>query len=164
MHKEIKRNNWSRFCKKFSQDNQYRQATIYCNEGNGFQMNLGSDYPLLGIVIEKKGRYIDGVQLLAGRGDADLVAEPVFSIKQPKQIAVTSDESGTIQSLEISSKDGSTMRVDFQGEAAVDQQRALVQKVAYSLFSQHGNSNGRDFDDWLEAEQRVKRTEQAMNS
>ena len=41
-----------------------------------------------------------------------------------------------------------------QGRATVD--RDEVARVAYALYEQRGRADGRDFDDWLNAERIVK--------
>lgn len=159
MMKEVKRNGWSRFCKKFSSDNQYRTARLSRGSDTGFEVYLGASYPFLGILIEKKGRLIDGIQLVAGRGDYDMVLDPVASLKDPSKMVIHTDEQGQDSCLEIHSKDGELFRLDLEGGKERSHYYALVEKVAYNLFERRGAASGSDWNDWLAAENKVKEAE-----
>jgi hypothetical protein len=158
MSDEIKRNNWSRFLKRFNSANQFRptELTIKRNgeETAGIPMS-----PFMGVALHKKGRFIDGVQFFTGKWNPDTVAEPVITIDKPSQIWIEKDQDGCDNRLRVRSNDGTEARLKMQGEKQPEQERWLVEKVAYSMYEHRGCRHGDHEDDWLEAEHRVKQAE-----
>lgn len=159
MKNEVKRNNWSRFVKQFNSANQFRSTRLSIrytgNDKTGF-VPMG---PFMGLSLSKKGRLIDGIQFLAGSWNPDAVVEPVITIKGPSQIKLEKDEDGRDRHLIIHSQDGTEARLELQGEQQFEQERHLVEKVAYSMFEHRGCSHGNDAGDWFEAEQKIRETE-----
>ena len=156
MKTEIKRNNWTRFCKKFNQSNQYRQATVSIKDKNKKEIALEQNMPLLGIAITKKGRLIDGIDLFTDRHNADI---PTLSVKQLSRIILEKDREGTDHCLIIESKDGTRADVLLNGQRDPRTYHNFVEKLAYSYYEQRGYSPGNDQDDWKQAEQKIKETE-----
>jgi hypothetical protein len=162
MEREIRRNEWSKFCRRFSSDNRYRAATVRYGKNGRDELRLGPDSPLIGMAVGKRGRQIDSIQLIAGCGDGDSVALPLVSIRQPTKMLLQNDDGGRAQSLIVESGDGTGMTIRMDSDREPAQQRLLVEKVAYSLWQRRGSANGQDFDDWLEAEARVRAAEEAV--
>ncbi|MCK4858433.1 MAG: DUF2934 domain-containing protein [candidate division Zixibacteria bacterium] len=160
MKQEIKRSGWSRFCKRFSFGNQYRHTRISGTVSG--EVELGHSYPFLGITLEKKGRQIGAIQVLAGRGDAQQVMEPVVSIKQLAKMVLEKDSKGNASRLLLQSKDGTTVNIDLYGDKEPSQHRSLIERVAYSMHERRGSAIGDDWNDWLEAEKRVKEAERQL--
>jgi len=156
MKTEIKRNNWTRFCKKFNQSNQYRQATISIKDKNKNEIALEQNLPLLGISITKKGRIIDGIDLFTDRHNANV---PTLSVKQLSRILLEKDKDGIDNRLIIESKDGSRADVLLNGQRDPRLYHNFVEKLAYTYYEQRGYSPGNDQDDWIQAEQKIKETE-----
>lgn len=160
MIKEIKRNVWSKFCKNFSSDNQYRWMSVYHadkwhDEGNSIAYS-----PFIGLSIEKKGRLIDGIRLFAGWSDPEQITHPVITIKEPEKVTVEKDSDGQDQRLIIKSKAGHETTIDLTGTKDFWQQHEFVEKIAYSLYERRGYRHGDDWGDWLKAENLVKQAEE----
>ncbi|MEA3297730.1 MAG: DUF2934 domain-containing protein [candidate division Zixibacteria bacterium] len=156
MTSEIRRNIWSRFCKKFSTSNMYRPAKLHMGEESQDKTGSTQDFPFLGMTMEKKGRLIDGFNFFAGCGDTESIAQPITSIKQPAKVVLEKDESGNDTRLTINSKDGTETTIELYGEKDPNQYRDLVGRVAYSLYEKRNYSHGNDRDDWLEAERKIR--------
>lgn len=158
MTNEIKRNTWTRFCKKFSAANQYRstQLTLSAKKSDPSSATL---MPFMGVAISKKGRMIDGVEFFAGKPHPEKVAEPVMTIQDPAKIYLEKDKNGTDCRLRIRSKDGTEACLELIGEPEPSGAHTLVEKVAYSLYEKRSFTPGSDFDDWLEAERKVQEAE-----
>lgn len=159
MEKEIKRNDWAKFCKKFSSTNQYREVKIRVRDNRKREINLIETLPFMGITLAKKGRLIDGLEIFSGRGDAEKILAPVASFKDPLKVFLKADENGYDNRLRIIGKDGSEIEVELYGEPDRNRHYWLVEKVAYSMFEKRGYTQGNDQGDWLEAERKVKEAE-----
>jgi hypothetical protein len=157
MQKEIRRNNWAQFLKKFNAANQYRTMNISIREKKN-KRTINSNMPLLGMALEKKGRLIDGVQLFTGRGDTESITERVISIKHPDKIILEKDEQGADRRILVSAGDGIEAIVEL-GDRDTTTAENLVRRVAYSMYEKRGRTPGYDLEDWLTAEKKVKNTE-----
>lgn len=160
MIKEIKRNTWSKFCKSFSSENQYRWMSVYCADKMQEQGNSIAYSPFMGLAIEKKGRLIDGIQLFAGWTDPEQITRPVLTIKDPANVTVEKDSDGQDQRLVIKSKGGLETTVDLAGTKDFWQQHEFVEKIAYTLYERRGCQHGNDWGDWLKAEDLVREAEE----
>jgi hypothetical protein len=158
MANQIKRNYWSRFFKKFNSANQYRRAKLTLTQ-DGRENGPTSIGPFMGLALHKKGRLIDGVQFLSGDWDINSVAKPVVTVREPENIWLEKDEHGRDSYLRVQSADGTEIRLDLEGEKQQEQERYLVEKIAYSMFERRGYGHGNDMGDWFEAERRVRQTE-----
>lgn len=158
MDTEIKRNTWSRFCKKFTTDNRYRPTKMSIKQrGNGeTAMEM---HPFMGIALSKKGRLIDAIQLFTGRWDPESVTEPAMTVKQPSAMRLEKDKDGRDTQLRIKSKDGTEVTLNINGEKDPQQAKQLIEKVAYAMAERRGYTPGQDMNDWLEAESRVREAE-----
>jgi len=159
MDKEIKRNTWSKFCRKFSSAKQYREVTIKFVNRRKKVINATESLPFLGLSLTKKGRLIDGFQLFTGWGDVEHVTAPVAAIKEPSQVKIGFDKDGLETSLILESEDGSRLEIEFHGERDDGRHRFLVEKVAYSMYEKRGYTPGNHESDWLEAERIVREAE-----
>lgn len=155
MSKEIKRNDWSRFCRKFNQEHQHRSVNINV-EKNG-KKSVITSRPFVGLAISKKGRLIDGLKLCTLSNNPETLYEPSAVIKDPESIKLIKDDHGFDARLVIESKDGTTTRVELNGKS---DREAGIRQVAYSLFERRGKTNGSDRQDWIEAEKRLSELEQ----
>ncbi len=154
MDKEIRRNDWSRFCKKFNVDNQFRPTTMSVkrrSEGTA-AMEMS---PFMGIALSKKGRLIDGVRFYAGRWDPEKVADPVMTVTEPASMKVEKDKDGRDVRLRIRGKDGTEVQLELMGDKNDSQTRAFIEKVAYAMYERRGYTPGNDWNDWFEAEHKV---------
>ncbi|MEZ5360170.1 MAG: hypothetical protein R3F48_15240 [Candidatus Zixiibacteriota bacterium] len=154
MAQEIKRNNWSRFCKRFSSSNQYRQTTMFLSDSTD-KKSLSFD-PFMGMTLTKKGRLIDGIRIYAGGLNPDTVLEPVVTLKDPEKILVEKTNDGQERRLNITCKDGTEVNINI---AESDEQtgfKTLTRRIAYGLFERGGYHNGNDMGDWFAAEERVR--------
>lgn len=161
MTTEIKRANWSRFCKRFNSTNQYRRATVTMKNGRK-EVEVDGDTSFMGMAISKKGRYIDGIQLFTAQTDPNKLSEPAITVKEPVKIAVEKGKEGDNDRLVIQGKDGMVARIGLDGEQDPGQHDSLVEKVAYSMYEQRGCANGNDVEDWLKAERMVRAIEQML--
>ena len=157
MTTEVKRNTWTRFCKKFNATNQLRLATVTIAPRGGQPAAVYQNTPFLGLTFTRKGRAIDGVELFTSRFDPDRLAEPVVSVKQPARIILEKDQNGADSRLTVEAKDGTVASVLLT--SVVFPEQVFVEKVAYSIYERRGHADGGHVDDWLEAERRVKQTE-----
>jgi hypothetical protein len=162
MKKEIRRNQWSRFCRQFSARNQYRPARLRVQSGGQQEQVTDETVPFLGMDVEKKGRLIDGIRIVGLGHDADALAHPLMSLKQPSEVLVESDKTGVDKRLVITAKDGSRATVDLTEGADPEIKQRLVERIAYSIYEKSGGSHGHDINHWLEAENRVVSTEKAF--
>lgn len=160
MIKEIKRNVWSKFCKSFSSDNQYRWMSVYCADKKQEEGNSIAYSPFMGLAIEKKGRFIDGIRLFAGWSDPEQITHPIITIKGPEKVTIEKDSDGQDQRLTIKSKDGFETTVDLTGTKEFRRQHDFVEKIAYTLYERRGYQHGNDWADWLKAENLVKQAEE----
>ena len=158
MANEIRRNTWTRFCKKFSAANQYRPTQLKLSTKKS-EPATATLMPFMGVAISKKGRLIDGIQFYAGRPDANVVAEPIITVKEPAKIYLEKDKNGTDSRLRIRSKDGTEVCLDMIGEQEPTQAKNLVEKIAYSIYEHRGYVPGDHTSDWLEAERKVRDAE-----
>ena len=163
MTSEIKRNYWSRFCKKFNSANQYRPAVANISPDTGKTRKVRLQ-PFLGLSLSKKGRVIDGLQLITGCADPQTIAVPGLTIKEPEKIFLEKNENGIDARLKIQSKDGTEIQLELDGSREPMQAASLVEKLAYSIFEKRGHNPGDDKDDWFEAERRVRSVETELTA
>ncbi len=162
MINEIKRNNWSRFCRKFSASNQMRPATVKLRPANREETNPCSTAPFMGLEIVKKGRLIDGVCLFVGQEDPERMNRPIVAVKRPVRMMLQKDSRGIDTYLSVEGEDGTVVRVELSGEKAPDQPQQMIAKLAYALYERRGFTPGNDLDDWLEAEMQIRQIEQQL--
>lgn len=158
MDKEIKRNDWSRFCKRFTADNQYRPTRMSVKR-RGNDTTAMEIYPFMGIALSKKGRSIDGVQFYTGCWNPESVVEPIVTVTNPANMRLEKDTLGHDTALRIRSKDGVEVCLELTGDKNVEMTRHLVEKVAYAMYECRGYGPGNDWKDWFEAEHRVHEAE-----
>ncbi|UCD94888.1 MAG: DUF2934 domain-containing protein [Candidatus Zixiibacteriota bacterium] len=156
MTKEIKRNAWSKFCRKFSSDNQFRWMKINMIDRTKNESRFAGDFPFIGLSLEKKGRLIDGLQLVAGWTDPDRVSRPILSIKDPATVMLEQEKDGTTTALKVMTRDGSEAMIHLMGARDPNW---FVEKLAYSLYERRGYEHGNDMGDWFEAEKKVRQAE-----
>jgi len=156
MTKEIKRTEWPKFCKKFNSDNQFRRMKVNVADKRHAGGQLVSESPFMGIVLEKKGRVIDGFQLFAGWASPEKVAQPVVSIKQPEKVVLEKDEKGCDSRLKVMTREGAEATIQLVGEK---NPTPFLEKLAYSIFEKRGYKHGADMADWLEAEKKIREAE-----
>jgi hypothetical protein len=159
MTTEIKRKTWSQFCKKFNATNQYRTASLRLTSKDRKTVDMDQNTPFLGLALTKTGRTIEGVALYTGKLDPERLTEPTLQIRQPEKIVVEHNGNGMDSRLVILGKDGTQASVALSGPKDLDHYRSFVQQVAYSIFERRGQSGGHDFDDWVEAEKKIKEAE-----
>ncbi|MEW5924350.1 MAG: DUF2934 domain-containing protein [Candidatus Zixiibacteriota bacterium] len=160
MKKEVKRNTWSKFCRKFSADNMLRGAKVRFNDRDKNDIQFSGEYPLMGLTVEKKGRLIDGILFYAGWTSPDKVAQPILSIKEPDEIFVEKDKDGHDIGLQVRTKNGGVAMIELGESTGSERFQSFVEKVAYSMYERRGYSHGNDMGDWFEAEKKVKEAEQ----
>jgi hypothetical protein len=160
MTKEIKRNSWSRFVKKFTSDNQYRQMTINTTDRKNQVSQTMNDSAFFGLELEKNGRLIDGFRLYTNRYDPENIPQPVISLKKPQTVKLEKDERGADNRLIVKTKEGIEATITLTGEKEEWRQRELVEKVAYSIYERRGQSHGGDRDDWQVAESLIRQAEE----
>jgi hypothetical protein len=158
MDKEIKRNEWSRFCKRFNAENQFRPTRMSVKrrtEGAAAMEVI----PFMGIALSKKGRLIDGIRFYTGRWNPENVAEPVITIVDPASMKVEKDGSGNDVKLRIKGKDGTEVQLELMGDKNDTQMRGFIEKIAYAMYERRGYMPGDDWNDWFEAEHKVHEAE-----
>ncbi len=163
MAHEIKRNYWSRFCRRFNTANQYRRTVVNTTATQGETESMPLS-PFMGVTLTRKGRTIDGIQILTGRPDPDGVMTPALTIKEPKEIFLECDQNGFDRFLRINSKDGTKARLELIGEREPNQFVTLVEQLAYSMFERRDYTQGNDKDDWFEAERKVRDAEMELTA
>jgi hypothetical protein len=159
--KEISRQTWPKFFKTFNSTNQYRQVNVSIVDKRQGESNLVSNMPFLGIKMAKEGRTVGGLRLYAGRWDSEKLNEPILSIQQPAKVLLEKNGNENDR-LRIITKDGAEAHIDLYGEKGSEQPRALVEKVAYSIYEKRGYAPGNDMGDWFQAEKILKETEEQL--
>lgn len=159
MTKEISRNNWSRFCKKFNQTNQYRRARINFKSASPEQLSIDSEHLLMGICTTRKGRLIDGIALYTGQFDSSRLSRPHVNIQNADRITLVKGKDGDDLGLKVTSRDGSILEILLAGAPDHQQQHAMIERLAYSIAEEQGFPADRDADNWLEAEHQVHQAE-----
>jgi hypothetical protein len=158
MDKEIRKTNWARFCKKFNGDNQYRYTRLSLKR-RGENTNTMEMTPFMGIALSKSGRQISSIRFFAGRWDPDKIMEPIITLDNPSEVWLTQDENGSDCGLRIRTQDGAEAKLELFGQRETALARNLVEKVAYAMYENRGYTPGNDWNDWFEAENRVKEAE-----
>ena len=161
MDKEVKRNSWSRFCKKFNSANQYRRTQLTVRRKSQDTRSLTMS-PFMGIALRKKGKVIDAVEFFVGRSNPDRIAEPMLTLADPQKMWIEETTDGRHNRLMVTAADGTEVRLELSGEPDSHQARVLVEKVAYDLYQHRGQRGGNDLTDWLEAERKVRQAESAL--
>jgi hypothetical protein len=159
MATEVKKNTWARFCKKFNVTNQYRPVTVSVRHRHENEVKVGHDVLFMGVSISKRGRFIDGLELFTAQYNPERLAEPVVSVKQPVRILVEKDADERDNAILIEGENGTVVKAVLAGVKSPQQYHAFVEKVAYAISERHGFTSGSDFENWLEAERKVKETE-----
>jgi len=159
MKTEIKRNYWSRFIKKFSAANRYRQATVALTGSGRKKIEISGDTPFAGVGIGRKGRSIESIELLAGQHDPEQLTMPVVSVNQPQRLTVYRDPEGRDMCLSIKGEKGTVAMLTLAGDPDQDQYRGFVQKLAYSIYERRGCQPGQHVEHWLEAEEKIREAE-----
>ncbi len=159
MTKEIRRNNWSRFCKKFNQSNQYRRAHVSFKTDSPEETPINSERPFIGICTTRKGRLIDGIALYTGQFDSSRSSKPQVMIQDADRITSVKGKDGHDRGLKVISNDGSVLEILLEGAPDRHQQHALIERLAYSIAEEQGFPADRDADNWLEAERHVRQAE-----
>jgi hypothetical protein len=163
MVKEIKRSSWARFCRRFNLENQYRNAKITLQDIHQNRETIPLE-PFLGIKPSKKGRFINGIQLFTASWDPNNLAIPKVTLPNPDAIQMEIQENASVLTLQVKSKNGSRLRLEISGDQDKSKTGMVVEKVAYSLYQERGFENGRDIDDWFEAEKRLQSTEESLTN
>jgi hypothetical protein len=159
MLKEINRNTWSKFCRKFSSENRYRQFNVNVTGQNRKNDKIVWDSPFMGMALEKNGRLIDGIRLFSAWADPKSAALPTASFKQPVKIMLEKDKNGIDHKLMVHTKDGMEALIKLTGDKDPGKHYSLVEKIAYSMYEWRGHSHGNDEGDWIEAEKKVAEAE-----
>ena len=157
MIKEIRRGQWAQFFRKFNAENQYRQIHITYRDSDNNKEIFLDGWPFIGLALEKKGRFIDGIQFFAGRDDVFNIAEPILTTKDPERIIVEKDNQGNDLRLTITTKDAYEIVAEL-GPHDYEQVKHLIEKIAYSIYVKRGGRHGADTDDWQKAEKKVHET------
>lgn len=155
MIREINRKTWSSFCRKFNSTNRYRPARVAYKPSRQTATTTESD--LLGISLTRRGRLIDGLDILAVRHDPTSLDQPPLNLPNLEKLTVNQDAEGQDLELTAIAKDGAQAKIRFTGDIPESAHDQLVEKIAYSLSEQRGFPPGGDQEDWLEAEERISR-------
>lgn len=156
MLKEIRRNTWARFLKKFSAENRYRFITVAVSHRGKARTTVSENIPLLGAGLSKEGRLISGIDLFAGHWAPEQMSMPAVSMKQPSRLLVDGEPNHD-QMLVVEGEDGS--RLEIRLDATRAEPRSLVEKLAYTLAERQGFTPHCELDNWLEAERTVQQVE-----
>jgi len=162
MTTDVKRNNWSRYLKRFNESNRFRRANVTVRRKGNKVTVLQTDTSLLGLVLTRKGRVIDGIALFTAHWDPQQLNEPVVAITGLVGIRQEKDAGGTITGVRMEASDGSVVTLELTGAAASERPRELVEKIAYTMYEQRGAAHGRDLDDWIEAERTIDHIERSL--
>lgn len=158
MTKEIRKNYWTRFIKKFNTENQYRCAQVCVFSQDKQESELLHETPLIGIKINKKGRVFDCIEFYTGRTDPDFINVPLVAIKQPVSITVDYDDDEATQYLSVISEDGSSASISLSGVKS-EYCQSYIEQLAYFISEKHGFMPGNDVNDWHEAERKIREIE-----
>ncbi len=158
MAKEIKKNVWAQFLRRFNSANQYRHLVLHVKDEADEKRISIDDNPFLGMALRKNGRAIDGIQLFAGQADSENITQPVVVIDNPARIMLEKDNDGFDHQVMVSSNDGTELKIEL-GQKNDRMADELTRKVAYSIYEKRGYGHGSDVDDWLTAENKIKNTE-----
>lgn len=161
MIKEIKKNFWTRFVKKFNTENQYRCAQVCVFSPDRQESELLNETPFLGIKVCKEGRDFNSVEFYTGRPDPDFINVPLVAVNQPEKMSVDYDENGQVQYLSLISEDGSSATLSLRGEK-YELCQSYKEQIAYFISERHGFTPGNDVNDWLEAEKKIREVEKIL--
>ena len=159
MIKEISRNTWVKFCKKFSLNNQYRLFNVNVINKDKSNGKIIWDSPFMGLELEKKGRFIDGLRLFSAWADPQSAALPIALFKKPVKLILEKDDEGNDCKLMVHTKDDTQAVIELISDRDPNQHQVLIEKVAYSIYERRGYSQGNDHVDWAEAERKVAEAE-----
>lgn len=158
MATEVKRTNWSRFCRRFNSLNQYRPVTVRVRHKGTDEIEISHEDPLIGISLTKRGRFIDGVSLYTTQTDPDRLTEPAITVKEPVKIVADQDDTNQDVRLDIEGKSGTLVRIELSRDQSTDRLHSTLEKLAYTIYERRGYTSGREIEDWLEAERLINRT------
>jgi hypothetical protein len=149
MRKEIQRNNWSRFCRKFSKEYRFRASRVNADASD--LSTWSNEVPVLGLTLTKKGRRIDGFELYVGQTDPEQPFEPALTVSDAAELILEQDPESPVECLRIKSKDGSEAMVELGDPSRSGPYKELLERLAYSLYERRGHADGHDRADWHEA-------------
>ncbi len=156
MLREVKRNTWGRFLKKFSTDNRYRFASVVVSHRGKARVTISENIPFVGAGLCKAGRLIDAIELFTGQWSPEQLTVPSVSMKQPVRLLVDG-EPDLDQKLVVEGEDGSRFEVHLDANR-VDP-KYLIEKLAYTIAERRGFAPGSELESWLEAERTVQQVE-----
>ena len=156
---EIKKNKWSHFCKKFSAANQYRSVVLSLKSQDCEEYDVLQDSIFTGILINRKGRLIRGIDVFIDQSDPDRLMVPAMSIENPVEFVLNQGKDGADQWLTIEGKNGIVASFIFNGSASHQKRQAWIEKLAYTFSERRGFAPGNDLGDWLNAERAIGETE-----
>lgn len=158
-NKRIAKSNWGKFAMDFTAANLYRPAIVVVRYDDENRAEYGRALPFIGITVTKKGKASDNLEMSAKQYDPDGLAEQLVSIKRPVKLILEKNDAGIDTRLLVENDEGAITVIEFAGERGDDYYRSVVQQVAYNLYRQRGESHGREVDDWLEAENKLRMAE-----
>ncbi|MEW6411449.1 MAG: DUF2934 domain-containing protein [Candidatus Zixiibacteriota bacterium] len=159
---EVKRTKWVTFLKQFNATNQYRKATVSVKRPGSKNTPVDRDVPFMGVAIARKGRVIEGIELFMAQADPERLNQPTVSIKQPAKIVVEKGADESYHQLVVEAKDGTVAKIDLSGTPQPEHHRSVIERLAYSIYERRGHTPGRDVEDWLEAEQKIRQVEHSL--
>ncbi|MBU0984227.1 MAG: DUF2934 domain-containing protein [candidate division Zixibacteria bacterium] len=158
---EIKRANWSKFCRQFNETNQFRTSSLSVKYKRKAEVQIAGERPFVGLAITRKGRAFAGIELHTAKADPTAVHETAVAIQRPEKILLERTNDGQDASLTLESKDGTVVRVELNGDRSQQTYESFVREVAYAMYQNRGQ-HGRDREDWFEAERKINEASTAF--
>jgi len=162
MPTKIRKNSWAKFCREFSQANQFRHATMRIENDSTDHIETVAPSIFLGLVASRQKKRVTKVSLYGGSSSFDRVVEPMASVIQPTSISVTKDETGADDCLKIVDGDGMTVSLSLEGKQSSQFCHTLKKEIAHSVHERRGRNHGGGIDDWLEAERMITKVEHEL--
>jgi hypothetical protein len=162
MVKDVRRNDWARFCRNFSQNNRYRAALVRIENGPHNDGTSHGRFVFMGMGLEKRGRLIDAFTFMGAGSRPEEPIEAVLQIKAPKRLTQESVENGDRCLLTFETDDGARVSIELMAGTEADYREKVKAELAHTLFERRGCAHGNDLRDWFEAEHALQTAEECL--
>lgn len=163
MSEEIKRNRWRPFLRQLNKANRYHPITItYEAMQNSDSHGLTREFTIeqfMGITLQKSKGRINALEVAQATPDPERIAQPIAIIDDPTRMLVKKTKHGTITQIIIADKLGNRTNIKFSAVNEKANSNRLVEKLAYAIFQRRGSEPGYHANDWLEAEEKIRKIE-----
>jgi hypothetical protein len=155
--KEIKKQQWSRWCRDLSSKYQFARTKVLCIDADGDSTTEHQAAPLSRLSLARRRGKISAfeVSLCEIRNGSPTTSS--IAIGAPIRIlSDASDDDGT-ETIEIYNEDGHRLVLRLFGQTIEESYESLVEEMAYNLAELRGFVPGQEHEDWFRAEKLVRK-------